>query len=163
MDYKSFLFIYFIIQIGTYIFHEQNKKLFSTVGKALRVRYDFRMVVNNFKSFKTILDDQRVAFTIHGRLVKEKLVFVPSMRIIILTFTRALNNVLNKPKFIPRWLRNSNIRCPHVKDVATGKMHLPYSFYEHGVKNRKIVYEIQKECYESIEAIMARLEKTGKR
>lgn len=116
------------------------------------------MISNSYKTLKKILDSNRVAFVVYGRLVDEKFAIVPSVNNIIGTITKALGDLTNVLKSMPRWLRTTDIRCPVLQHVETGETHLPYSFYNRAVINCEHLIDVEKQCQYSIKKISDRLD-----
>lgn len=120
------------------------------------------MALNNFETFKNTLDGDREAFVVHGRLIDDKFALSPDIKTIVMTLVTAMDDVLNKLRSVPRWLRNTNVRCPFIQDTDTGDIRLPCSFYDH-VVNRKHVSDAEKECYDSMAVVINRLKSTVKK
>lgn len=114
------------------------------------------MVKNNCKAYKNILDGDRVAFVIYGQLIDDKFTLVPNINTIYATLTKAMNDVFNRLKSVPRWLRTTNVLCPFVNSMGTDESHLPYTYYTHVAKCED-VYDIKNECYRTIGILINRL------
>lgn len=120
------------------------------------------MMLNNFKTLKELIsDDDHAVFVIYGRLIDDKFALSPDTRNITVALSRAMDDVSNELNFVPRWLRTTNIRSPHVQNVETGDMHLPYSFYV--VDRIEEVIDVKKQCYDAIEKISDRLKSAAQK
>lgn len=120
------------------------------------------MVVKNFKKLNEILQSEHALFFIHGRLIEDKLTVVSEIKNVTIVLTRSMNNFLGELKSIPRWLKNTNIRCPLIQNVITFDTHLSCSFYDY-VVNCQEVSDVVKQCYVSIEKLNIRLEKMAQK
>lgn len=121
------------------------------------------MILNNLKAFKDILDNEHVAFLINGQLNENKLVLSPHIRSITVTLIKAIDDMTNKLKTVPRWLKSTNVRCPIVQNVETSERYLPYSFYDSVITNRIHVNHMEKICYQSIDDVSYKLENVIKK
>ncbi|XP_025202205.1 uncharacterized protein LOC112599500 [Melanaphis sacchari] len=135
--------------------HEHMRLLYEKYEKAL---YDafIAMVRNNCKAYKNILDSDRVAFVIYGQLIDDKFTFIPNINTIYATLTKAMDDMFNRLKSVPRWLRTTNVLCPFINSMGTDESHLPYTYYTH-VEKCEDVYDMKKECYNTIEILINRL------
>ncbi|CAH1731507.1 unnamed protein product [Aphis gossypii] len=113
--------------------HNHMRLLYEKYENAL---YDafIAMVKNNCKAYKNILDGDRVAFVIYAQLIDDKFTLVPNINTIYATLTKAMNDMFNRLKSVPRWLRTTNVLCPFVNSMGTDESHLPYTYYTHVAK-----------------------------
>ncbi|XP_060844721.1 dynein axonemal heavy chain 10-like [Rhopalosiphum padi] len=138
--------------------HEHMRLLYKKYEKAL---YDafIGMVRNNCKAYKNILNGNRVTFMIYGQLIDDKFTLVPNINTVHATLTKAMNDMFNRLKSVPRWLRTTNILCPFMNSMGTDESHLPYTYYSHVMKCED-VYNIKKECSNTIAILINRLKIT---
>lgn len=123
---------------------------------------NFRMVCKNCNAFKNILEGNRAAFMIYGQLIDDKFTLVPNITTIHTTFVNAMENTLNRLKYVPRWLRTTNVLCPFVNNIGTDESHLLYTYYTH-VAKCKYLQDKKNECYNSIGEFVYRLQKSSQR
>lgn len=123
------------------------------------------MVSNSFRTLKAIVDGDRAAFLIRGRLVDGHFALVPNINAAINAIVKAMDNVLNKLKSVPRWLAATNVRCPVVQrsGAAAGDTRLPYSFYDRALVDSSHLMEAEKVCYDSVEKIGDLLDGTAQK
>lgn len=125
----------------------------------------FRMVSNNYRQLKAVVDGDRAAFLIRGQLVDGHFALVPNINAATSAIAKAMDDVLNKLKSVPRWLATTNVRCPVVQrsDAAAGDDHLPYSFYDRAVVYSTHLIDAEKRCYDSVENIGDLLDGTAQK
>jgi len=124
------------------------------------------MVSNNFRTLKAVVDGDRAAFLIRGQLVDGRFALVPNINAAINAIARAMDDVLNRLKSVPRWLAGTNVRCPIVQrsDAAAGDDHrLPYSFYDRALVDSTHLIDAEKRCYDSVEKIGDLLDDTAQK
>ncbi|XP_050426983.1 dynein axonemal heavy chain 10-like [Adelges cooleyi] len=106
-----------------------------------------RMVINNLKMFKQILQNDKAIFVIYARMVNDEFLVVPNIPIIVFTILRIMRYFLERLRVMPRWLKDTAIPCPTAYHVQTGTKHL-FSFYDN-LSDRKHVVQMLKKCHDS--------------
>lgn len=111
---------------------------------------DCRMVINNLNTLKKLLDEDRVAFVVRGKLIYTHFVFDPDLSTIINSVAAAIDDIPNQLKSVPRWLRTTNFRCSAIQNLETMEISLPYSFYDLVIEKLS-VQESRDACFRSLE------------
>jgi len=110
--------------------------------------------MNNYDDFRNLINGQRgTVIVIFGRMVNDKFTLMSDIQTVSVMLTEVLDHMSKSLRSVPRWLRATNIRCQWVQNTRTGDRHLPYSFYEHGVYDRKPLIDGKRNCYEAIKEI----------
>ncbi|XP_050527907.1 dynein axonemal heavy chain 10 [Daktulosphaira vitifoliae] len=105
------------------------------------------MVINNLRTFKNILQSNRVIFVIHARMDNDEFSVLPTIPIIVNTILRNIRYFLECLRVVPRWLKDTTIPCPESYHVLTGNIHF-FSYYDNLIERQHVCRALQK-CQDS--------------